>query len=1391
METGTAGSTRVGNGEKPNFLTILEKLVEKALAEASTPAEPVRWEGGLLEVRLVVAGELRPDSQSHTVNMTGELPPHPNLKNVREKLKDRQNVLDGAKVLENVLKDFLFTSSNGSRIAQGDEENVEVRKIAMKDENSDLWVLNMEKDYISSVMHTPLAMENQWRLLDGGAKFLERWEAQLNRNRVLCAFLPGDKPQQAGEAFATWIPDVIPTMLPFTDSSIRVTTAHDARTVAFARAGVFSGQADFAVPLLGSVGAGVTHSRSVSQSMSTETVQIVGITDYPRMLVRMEPHIDPHGKRAVLLEPSMHFVEAMLEVFDALLEDKKAREDKKVEPYKTKIRNAQDKVALKSAIDEACRFMHREAHEMVIDIQLSKGENITKLRKVTGALQTVMKRFGLKYDFEFHLGGKILSETHVSKSQWIEDKSIENEFKATIAAAVGGKGNVSASIKSTTKEEKIKGLDIKFSSAVGGDALKWRDTRAWIESLKEPHNWAVTLRPKQNYVWEILQMDPDIINPSISELCQYLIKHIYVIATVDSLSAFVSVKDLKPSVVTLEEMMFVCNLHWEAVAKYYEDGLVRLDDGKVEAMEFLWKEFHRVVKGRWRHAAWRALVTRFQVEDADKRERARLIKQLSSSLSNVARQWIFLTVDEKALMESLWRQFYVELVLKKLKRAGPLSPRPNVIPDRPKPGDPKALIKQCLDKMQNKADDASVQEKGCESLAKLIQSETQDGQRIVDAEGIQVVLNAMKNHDSVLGVQMKGYEVLYELARNHTGLVTGEIVKALASVALKGDFWDDHIDVTGAIKAIVNAMKAHQDDSDMQENGCRALRNIALSNIVYCYFVGEAGGAEAIIASLQSCERSADVCEQAIGALADLTWSNSGNRVSIRKAGGIVAVLSAMLFKRRHDKVQEEGCRALRSFALDNNENCDTLCRFKMSSFRSGVAVVVRAMKDHASSPNVQEQGCAALANVALSNGANRASVDEYGGIPVILDAIKRHATEKGVQSQGRLALQHLAKSEEIKNKIIALEPPSDWLETQEESGSMPERAAASISTRTAEGGGRSAPQAAATHRAAPRGDNGAGVATGDGPPERLPMEVEEHRMGAPQPVPETAFPSAASEAEAGETAPRADESAEEATHVPAVPERSEQETEGLGSEDRRRRAPEADVPRTASKAIAEGIAPTEADNGAGALAGNGRETAGRGPEDVEVVTTTHTAADVPLVLSSSTPSRVTASAADGTAPRADGRAGEATQGPTVPEEAEGKGEGEGPGLEDRRKRTRRAGSGIAAPEVNVPPSSAESAAPILSPQEIAKEQKKPNAWRKLRSVVNLLKPKAASPGASGRKGPEDVVVEPTTHTASEAPLDVSSSTTSPGTASASGTAPRTDEVAGGGTHVPPAGPSQ
>mmetsp|Transcript_26528 Transcript_26528/g.43422 ORF Transcript_26528/g.43422 Transcript_26528/m.43422 type:complete len:1330 (+) Transcript_26528:268-4257(+) len=1308
-------------------------------------------------------------------------------------------------VLKAVLKDFLFTSSAGSHIVTEDEAKVEVREVATKDDNSDLWVVSMEKDQISSLECTPTEMENQWRLVDGGAKFLEGWEAHLNRNRVLFGILPGDKPQSAGEAFATWKPNIIPTMLPFMDSSTECETAFDARTVEFTKAGVFTGQADFSVPLVGGGGAAVSHSHSVTVSKSTETVHMIGVTDYPRVLVRMEPAFGPYGQSTGLLEPSVPFVDAMLDIYEALLgsEAVQVSRNRLLGEDKEKLRDVLDLIKnrarelaadVKSGFEKGTRALDKAAGV------LKKGsENDTQLIKVgkgsqkeaTMAFQKVLKRFGLKYDFEFHLGGKILSETSVSKMRWRREESIENEFKATIAAAVGGKGNVSASIKSTTKEEKIKGLDIKFSSAVGGDALKWRDTRAWIESLKEPHNWAVTLRPKQNYVWEILQMDPDIINPSISELCQYLIKHIYVIATVDSLSAFVSVKDLKPSVVTLEEMMFVCNLHWEAVAKYYEDGLVRLDDGKVEAMEFLWKEFHRVVKGRWRHAAWRALVTRFQVEDADKRERARLIKQLSSSLSNVARQWIFLTVDEKALMESLWRQFYVELVLKKLKRAGPLSPRPNVIPDRPKPGDPKALIKQCLDKMQNKADDASVQEKGCESLAKLIQSETQDGQRIVDAEGIQVVLNAMKNHDSVLGVQMKGYEVLYELARNHTGLVTGEIVKALASVALKGDFWDDHIDVTGAIKAIVNAMKAHQDDSDMQENGCRALRNIALSNIVYCYFVGEAGGAEAIIASLQSCERSADVCEQAIGALADLTWSNSGNRVSIRKAGGIVAVLSAMLFKRRHDKVQEEGCRALRSFALDNNENCDTLCRFKMSSFRSGVAVVVRAMKDHASSPNVQEQGCAALANVALSNGANRASVDEYGGIPVILDAIKRHATEKGVQSQGRLALQHLAKSEEIKNKIIALEPPSDWLETQEESGSMPERAAASISTRTAEGGGRSAPQAAATHRAAPRGDNGAGVATGDGPPERLPMEVEEHRMGAPQPVPETAFPSAASEAEAGETAPRADESAEEATHVPAVPERSEQETEGLGSEDRRRRAPEADVPRTASKAIAEGIAPTEADNGAGALAGNGRETAGRGPEDVEVVTTTHTAADVPLVLSSSTPSRVTASAADGTAPRADGRAGEATQGPTVPEEAEGKGEGEGPGLEDRRKRTRRAGSGIAAPEVNVPPSSAESAAPILSPQEIAKEQKKPNAWRKLRSVVNLLKPKAASPGASGRKGPEDVVVEPTTHTASEAPLDVSSSTTSPGTASASGTAPRTDEVAGGGTHVPPAGPSQ
>jgi len=58
----------------------------------------------------------------------------------------------------------------------------------------------------------------------------------------------------------------------------------------------------------------------------------------------------------------------------------------------------------------------------------------------------------------------------------------------------------------------------------------------------------------------------------------------------------------------------------------------------------------------------------------------------------------------------------------------------------------------------------------------------------------------------------------------------------------------------------------------------------------------------------------------------------------------------------------------------------------------------------------------------------------------------------------------------------------------------------------------------------------------------------------------------------------------------------------------------------------AEGSAVTEGDNGAGALGGNGRETAANGPEDVVVVTTTHTAADVPLVASSSTQPRGAAS---------------------------------------------------------------------------------------------------------------------------------------------------------------------
>jgi len=938
-ESAPAGEA-LGGGGNHGLVTRLVTAVEK-LAEPSSP--PEKWDGRLLEVRLVVAG--RTDSRSRTLNMSKKEREGPVfLNHVRQKLHDQLEVIGDLE------KEFLFSSSAGLRISYECEDTTEVTEVATKEEKSGRWFVNMEKDRTSLL--------NLWRGTDFGAKFLEDWEGHLKRNQVLHAFVPGSGVERAEQAFATWKPYAIPIMLPYTDSSTRVTVTHDAHTVSSTEEASFS--------LEGGAGGGgrvgVSHSGSVSQSTLSETIQLTAVTEYPRVRIKLEPE-GRHGKCTDLLRPSVPFVEAMLEIFDALSGkevDKTKLDESKSDPQK-------------DFVKEACAFMAKEASRINKDIRAPARlypktlPDDDAFLAATEAFERVQKRSGLMYNSEFHLGGKIFSEATVSKSQWIRDQSIQSEFKAGVSAMVGN-FDVSASNKSARKEEKNKGLNIRFSGTVGGDALQSHDLMKWKESLKEPHNWSVTVQQKHKFVWKILSTGkpaPTHTTDKVGDLCELLLELGSAFAIQETKKAIDSDSPtaIESSTISLDKLITIYNKHQKRRENTY--GLKLLATETVVWLENHWKCFRHDVTGRWWHKVGRLLR---RVVGDDKKKCARLIekKKLSKYFKAVAKQWHVLTKDEKELMESLWSRYMEKHRIRLLEKRGRKAKMDEKTVSEPATKEVGALAEQSLMAIQRETpeqqirstlnimkanlENASIQENGCIQLG-LLADDERKRRSIVASGGIAVILGAMTRHPAVRGVQEYG-------------------CRALGNVAVSNDAIRDSIAAEGGIAVIIDAMKEHAAVAGVQENGCDALGNLAWNNDTNCVSIGKAGGIAVILDAIRQHPSVSDVQASGCNALANLAASVDANCVRIAEAGGIAEILSAM---RRHTAVadvQARGCEAIANLAVNNDANRGRIIEME------GIAVVQEAMKQHANSPDVQEYGSKALANLQAAGGSAPTEAD-------------------------------------------------------------------------------------------------------------------------------------------------------------------------------------------------------------------------------------------------------------------------------------------------------------------------------------------------------------------------------------------------------------------------------
>eukprot|EP00743_Colponemidia_sp_Colp-15_P001462 GILK01001601.1.p1 GENE.GILK01001601.1~~GILK01001601.1.p1 ORF type:complete len:421 (+),score=59.88 GILK01001601.1:219-1481(+) len=174
----------------------------------------------------------------------------------------------------------------------------------------------------------------------------------------------------------------------------------------------------------------------------------------------------------------------------------------------------------------------------------------------------------------------------------------------------------------------------------------------------------------------------------------------------------------------------------------------------------------------------------------------------------------------------------------------------------------------------------------------------------------------------------------------------------------------------GGICAVLNAMRAHPGDSEVQAEACKVL----------VVFSRPLGGAEG---------------RAFVGREDILT-----NVTRVGNEGGVGLVMEAM---RRHPhdaSLQANACWALVNLALVSDHK-------QMIVKEGGVDLILSAMTNHSQDAEVQYRACFVLVNLAIPE-SNKSMIVEKGGVPLILSAMKLHPSHLQLQHRACVVLRNL-----------------------------------------------------------------------------------------------------------------------------------------------------------------------------------------------------------------------------------------------------------------------------------------------------------------------------------------------------------------------------------------------
>lgn len=341
-----------------------------------------------------------------------------------------------------------------------------------------------------------------------------------------------------------------------------------------------------------------------------------------------------------------------------------------------------------------------------------------------------------------------------------------------------------------------------------------------------------------------------------------------------------------------------------------------------------------------------------------------------------------------------------------------------------------------VDAMMTNTEDAAIQTSGCIILRRLSEIDDVTKMNVVEADGIDLLLDIMSNPDSntkvveeamrailalSLGEQSKvtveqegGISVISDAMREFTHNASVQETGLAALCFLASDVDDSLLEESSLFTTVHNALTHHQANATLYQNGFALLEMLTLRGKAVRNKFVSSGCINIVMEAITANKYPSRVVTNAFEIMVKLTIESEECREMISTSDLLKSTICTMMLHAECYKIQLDGCQLI--FEMRKKIESSHIVK------AGGVKASLCAMMAHNMSEDIQVVACTLLSHLSADLGCLDNGATDLNLGPKILDAIltamDNFPGSQQVQAIGTLALEKVVEREEIRDHI-------------------------------------------------------------------------------------------------------------------------------------------------------------------------------------------------------------------------------------------------------------------------------------------------------------------------------------------------------------------------------------